>query len=101
MGHISGGAANGTFTIAYAYPWSGAWPVGPTIGAAFLVGLNEVKRRNILPGYEMEWFVRDTASNARICKSNCWYVWNGLLEIYTASNARICWSAKTRPLEKQ
>ena len=34
--------------------------MGPLIGSAFLVGLEEVKRRRLLPGYEIEWVLRDS-----------------------------------------
>ncbi len=61
--HVSGQVVNNTLTIAFTFPWSGAWPAGPSIGGAFIVGLEEVRRRNLLPGYDIQWVLKDSACN--------------------------------------
>ena len=58
---MSDKAENNTLTIAFAFSWTGVWPAGRTIGGAFVVGLDEVHRRNLLPGYALEWKFRDSS----------------------------------------
>ncbi len=67
---VSGRAVNNTLTIGFTFPWSGAWPAGPIIGGAFLVGIQEVKNRNLLPGFNINWEFRDTGCNVRTGR---WY----------------------------
>ena len=37
---------------------------GPQIGSAIILGIEEVQRRNILPGYSIEWVWRDSWCNS-------------------------------------
>ncbi len=58
--NIQGQAANNTFTLAYTLSWNQEWLVGRQIGSAIILGIEEVYRRNILPGYQIEWTWRDS-----------------------------------------
>ncbi len=53
-------AINQTLTLAYALPWNQEWLVGRKMGSAVILGLEEVERRGLLPGYTIEWVWRDT-----------------------------------------
>ena len=53
-------AANNSLKLAYLIPWSRGWKMGPYIGSAFLLGIESVKERQLLPGYEIEWTWSDT-----------------------------------------
>ena len=46
--NINGVAVNNTLTIAYLWPWTHIWPVGPTTGSAIVLGLREVETRKVL-----------------------------------------------------
>ena len=59
-GNVQGVAVNNTLTIAYSIPWSHDWAVGPVMGSAIVVGLEEVRRRQLLPGFDIEWVWRDS-----------------------------------------
>ncbi len=74
--HVSGEAVNNTLTIAYIMPWSGSWSIGPRIGGAFILGLEEVRKRNLLPGYNIEWEFRDSACSARQGIRGAIEIWN-------------------------
>ena len=49
---------NDTLMIGYVLPSIG-WPVGPTIGSAIILAIEELDRRQILPGYKVDWIMRD------------------------------------------
>ena len=44
---------NKTLTLGYLIPWTKDWEVGPTMGAAILLGLREIERQQLLPGYKV------------------------------------------------
>ena len=50
-------------TIGYLVTWERNLLIGTASGSAFVIGLEEVKRRQILPGYEIKWLLRDTYCN--------------------------------------
>ena len=57
---IPGKVTNGTLTLGYLISWSHEWAIGPLIGSALNVGLKEVRRRQLIPDYEIEWILADT-----------------------------------------
>ena len=56
----SEGIADNTLTIGYILPWERGWIVGQTVGSSIILGIEEVQRRQLLPGYEIQWLMRDT-----------------------------------------
>ena len=57
--NIQGEALNKRLTLGYILPWTQGWPLGPSIGSAIILGMEEVRNREILPGYDIEWELRD------------------------------------------
>lgn len=57
--NATGNDMNGTLTLGVLIPWEQGWLVGPSVGSAFLLGLDEVRRRQLLPGYQINWLLRD------------------------------------------
>ena len=51
--------------IGFLISWTGAYPLGERTGSAGPLAVDEVKRRNLLPGYNIEWTWRDTSWNSR------------------------------------
>ncbi len=52
--------SNETLTVGFLIPWEqGSWRVGPFLGSAVVLGIQEVQRRQLLPGYEIDWVMRD------------------------------------------
>lgn len=47
--------------IGFLISWTGAYPLGERTGSAGPLAVDEVKRRNLLPGYNIEWTWRDTS----------------------------------------
>lgn len=45
-------------------PWTGTWPGGPRMASAIIIAIDEVKKRNILPGYNITYLWRDTKCQA-------------------------------------
>ncbi len=65
-GNVQGMAVNKTLTVAYSIPWVQGWPVGIRAGSAIIVGIEEVERRQLLPGYHIDWIWRDSQCNSAI-----------------------------------
>ena len=63
--NIQGEAYNKTLTIGFTIPWRQGWVVGPNIGSAIVLGIREVRRRGILPGFDIEFVFRDSYCKAR------------------------------------
>ena len=57
---IPGKVTNGTLTLGYLISWTHEWAIGPLIGSALNVGLKEVRRRQLIPDYDIEWILADT-----------------------------------------
>lgn len=60
-----GEPTNRTLTLGYLLSWSHEWPAGPYIGSAIVVAIQEVHRRQLLPGYEINWILKDTWCQVR------------------------------------
>ena len=60
-GNVQGVAVNNTLTLGYLVPWAEdhEWEIGPYVGSAIILGIEEVHRRQLLPGYDIEWILRD------------------------------------------
>ncbi len=58
--NIQGIALNNTFTLGLTIPWVTGWKIGYYIGSAIILGIEEVQRRQILQGYDIEWVWRDS-----------------------------------------
>ncbi len=52
-------------TIGYLVPWEQGWLVGPHLGSAVMLGIKEVEKRQLLPGYHLKWEMRDTYCEPR------------------------------------
>ena len=39
--------------MGYLIPWTKDWEVGPYMGAAIILGLKEIQKRQLLPGYKV------------------------------------------------
>ncbi len=50
--------------------------MGYSIGSAFVVGLEEVEKRQLLPGYKIEWVLRDTWCRSRRGMTMVVDMWN-------------------------
>ena len=57
---LPGKVTNGTLTLGYLMSWSHEWAVGPFIGSAINIGIEEVKRRQLINDYEIDWILADT-----------------------------------------
>ncbi len=58
-GNIQGVATNQTLTLGYAMPWQAGWQFGVGVGSAIVLGIREVEKRQLLPGYKIEWVLMD------------------------------------------
>ena len=58
--NINDVVVNNTLTIGYLWPWTHAWPVGPYSASALVVALTEIERRQLLPGFNIEWIMEDS-----------------------------------------
>ncbi len=58
-------ADNNTLTIGLSIPWEQGWKLGGLIGSAFVLGIREVEKRQLLPGYEIKWIWRDSYCEPR------------------------------------
>ncbi len=56
-----------TLMIGHAVPMTGIWAVGPLMAAAIVPSIKEVERRQLLPGYHIDWVLGDTACDAGRC----------------------------------
>ncbi len=45
-------------TLGFLCPWERGWLAGPGAGGALPVALEEVKRRQLLPEYDIQWIHR-------------------------------------------
>ncbi len=68
---------NGKLTLGYLVPWQG-WPVGPSVGSAIILGINEIEKRQLLPGYEIEWLLRNDACEARRGMHKAVQIWHSV-----------------------
>ncbi len=65
-GNVQGMAVNKTLTMALSIPWIQGWPVGIRSGSAIIVDIEEVERRQLLPGYHIDWIWRDSQCDPTI-----------------------------------
>ena len=63
--NVQGITVNNTLMLGYLLPWEREWLVPQTIGSAIIVGIEEVYKRQLLPGYEIDWTWRDTYCNPK------------------------------------
>ncbi len=49
-----------TLTLGYSLPWSHGWNIGTLFGSGIVLGIREVHKRQLLPGYEIEWIKGDS-----------------------------------------
>ena len=74
--HIPGVAVNNTLTLGYLVSWSPDWMIGRISASAITLGIREVGRRGLLPGYNIEWILRDTQCSSRTGMGrHCWQGW--------------------------
>ena len=63
--HVDSLADNNTLTLGCSIPWIRGWLIGGQIGSAVSIAIEEVHRRQLLPGYEIEWIWRDSYCEPR------------------------------------
>ena len=51
--------------LAILIPWTQEWEIGPKMGSGVVLGIQEVERRGLLSGYDIEWTLRDTYCKPR------------------------------------
>ena len=49
-----------TIIMAYLLPWTGPWPTGSSMGPAILPALDNVRKKEFIPGFEIEMHWADT-----------------------------------------
>ncbi len=64
-GNIQGVALNNTLTLGYFVTWEIGAIIGPYVGSAIILGIQEVYDRDILPGYKIQWLLRDDYGEPR------------------------------------
>ena len=57
--NVPGVALNNTLTLGYFMSWE-VWKIGRVAASAIIPALEEVGRRGLLPGYEIEWIMGST-----------------------------------------
>ena len=62
---IPGEARNNTLTLGFILPWHQNVFIGQAVGSAMILGVEEVYRRGILPGYDIQWVWRDSYCEPR------------------------------------
>ena len=63
--HCDNKTEQSTLNLGILIPWTQEWDLGPTMGSGAVLGVEEVKRRGLLPGYDIEWIWRDTYCKPR------------------------------------
>lgn len=58
-------SSQGVLTLGILIPWESGWTVGPYIGGAVVVALEEINNRQLLSEYNIEWFWEETKCEAR------------------------------------
>ncbi len=61
---VRGDNTNKTLNLGLSIPWEVGWKVGGQIASAMILGLKEIKKRQLLHGYEIEWIWRDSYCQA-------------------------------------
>ena len=91
--NIQGVAVNNTLTLGYLVSWQKGWIAGPYLGSAIVVGIQEVRRRGLLPGYEIEWVFGDDYCEPRRGTQVTVDVWASVEDLdgfIGASCSRVC-----------
>ncbi len=80
-GNVQGVAINMTLTLGFSIPWERGWTVGGTIGSAIVLGIKEVEKRQLLPGYDVEWVWGDTYCEPRQGMQVAVNMWNSVQDL--------------------
>lgn len=73
---------NSTLTLGYLIAWEQGWLGGPVMGSAIILGVEEVYRRNLLPGYQIEWVLRDDYCEPRRGMQVTVDIWDGVEHLH-------------------
>ncbi len=65
LARVENNNGNITLTLGLSVPWDRVWNVGMSVSSAIILGIKEVERRQLLPGYQIEWIWRDSYCNPR------------------------------------
>ncbi len=65
INHVGSLSDNKTLTLGCAIPWTQGWLIGGQISSAVSIAIEEIHRRQLLPGYEIEWIWRDSYCEPR------------------------------------
>ena len=57
-------AVNHTLTIGFLVSFESEWLSGPYVASAIILGIEEVKARHLLPGYDIEWLWANSGCDA-------------------------------------
>ena len=79
--NIQGSIRNNTFTLGYTISWNKGWRIGPQIGSAIILGINEVHTRQLLPGYSIEWVLADPQCEPRRGMQVAVDIWNSVPDL--------------------
>ena len=66
---------NKTLNLGVLIPWTQEWDLGQAMGSGVIVGLEEVEKRDLLPGYDIKWRWNDTYCKPRQGLSAAVYQW--------------------------
>ncbi len=73
-------------------PWTNDWELGPYMGSGVVVGIQEVYKRQLLPGYEIAWDWRDTYCKPRqglAMAVELWSVFDGNLDAFIGGGCSV------------
>lgn len=67
-----------SLTLAYSIPWTGVIDLGGSFASAINIGLKEVHRRQLLPGYKIHWVMRDSSCSTHKGMKVLVEMWNSV-----------------------
>jgi atrial natriuretic peptide receptor A len=81
-----------TLNMGVLIPWSEEWNLGPYMGAGVVVGIQEIYKRQLLPGYVIDWNWRDTFCKPRqglAMAVNLWSEFDGNLDAFIGGGCSV------------
>ncbi len=91
--NVQGVAVNNTLTLAYLVSWTEGLTIGQQVGSAIILGIDEVYRRGLLPGYHIEWILGDDHCDSRHGTQvmvDLWFSVSDLDAVLTPSCSSVC-----------
>ena len=81
-----------TLQIGVLIPWTQDWILGDKMGSGIVVGIEEVERRQLLPGFKIDWKWRDTYCQPRqglAVAVDLWSEFDGNLDAYIGGGCSV------------